>query len=206
MKPCEKPNEAGSVTAEMPGRVVESAEMVPPKVPTGKDQPAAVRRYSYDEAWAVGHRREIRRDNICASIATSICLSLLLWVILGSVMLALRDTVDGELVIATVKPVNCCCGKSCGPGCGTGCYHCDIDFVGADGQSHRCRGGETVDYAKLCGEDRLGARFAGAYETVTGDCWHNKPLAAATLALIGGCITAALFLAIVIPTVLCTRP
>lgn len=132
--------------------------------------------------------------------------ALVLWLILGSVMLAVNDTVDGKLKYMGEAEHSCCCTwmtinkvlQCVKHGCT--CTKTSIDFVSLNALSAtngtftnetltvKCRG--VVDKNSLPDAFDL---IDGSYETVTTDCWVNKPLPIPTLAIIGAATTAFVF-------------
>jgi hypothetical protein len=109
---------------------------------------------------------------------------LVLWIILGSVMLAVRDTIDGQLQFA---------GKTTGRDIkGNVITNTHVDFIQETYGNRtvvRCR--FVVDSKSL--PDGDWDIIEGAYETVTKDCWVNKP-SIQLMAIIGASISATTFL------------
>jgi hypothetical protein len=137
----------------------------------------------------------------------SLCASAIMWIILGAVMLMLRDTLDGTLVVRATKVEPCCCSddRKCLRGQVCQCTLFEIDFVAPlTNETHTCH--IVIDWTSRPSEfQTAGDAAPGSYEQVTHDCWFSKPLPAPTLAIIGVSITVALYLFFWITLIVATR-
>lgn len=106
---------------------------------------------------------------------------LVLWIILGSVMLAVRDTIDGQLQFVSTTIGRDAKGHSF--------RKTHVDFVHiSTGETSRCR--DVLDGPEL--PSGSWDTIPGSYETVTTDCWVHKP-SIQLMVIIGAAITASAF-------------